>query len=586
MDPLRTALSTLLAPLLDAPPEEVASSLSIPPKPDMGDLALPVFRWAKAKGKKPPEFASELAARVPTGGLVARAGTAGPYLNLELDPGAAGRVVLDPILADPVRYAAAPARGQRVVIDFSSPNVAKPFHIGHLHGTVLGNSLVRILRHLGWEVIGVNHLGDWGTQFGRAAVAFDLWGDEAELEAAVESATGARYLVSLYVKFHDEADAERTRLGLAKGVETPLETRAREWFRDLEAGSTPHRQVWQRFVDVSLAEFQAIYGRIGVGFDHYTGESFYTDRMEPAIARLQAAGVLSKSEGAEIVEVGEDIPPFLVRKSDGATLYGTRDLAAALYRLDTFDPARILYVVGAPQKLHFEQLFRTLEKLIPGVREKLVHVDYAHTRFRGRAMKTRSGDVVYLQDVLEEAASLVREKLEANKEAKGDYLREDPEVVAWRIALSSLVFGYLRPDRAKEVIFDWATAFDFEGDTGPGVQYSHAQLRSILKKAGPAGVEPDWALLTEPDERNLVRLLSDFAGVVEAAGESFKPSGIAGHLLELRSAVNSYLHRKDLPKIKDLEGRLKASRLGLVRATAEVLALGLSLLGIQATEQM
>jgi arginyl-tRNA synthetase len=577
MDPIRQELSRLLASSLDVPADQIAATFNRPPSLEFGEYALPTFRWAKARKQAPPQIAAELVEVLQASDLVETASAKGPYLNIQVAPAAYGRLLGAPILAAPEAIAQAESRGETIVIDYSSPNVAKPFHIGHLNTTVLGSSLVRILRRQGYRVEGVNHLGDWGTQFGKSAVAWRLWGDEAELEAADARGEGARYLVGLYVRFHAEAKT--------KGGED-LEDEAREWFRKLEAGDPAHRKLWERFIEVSLNEFKKVYQLFHIEFEHYTGESFYNDLIPPAVERLEKAGLLEDDEGAQIVRLEGMEAPFLVRKSDGATLYGTRDLAAAFYRLEHFDPAKVLYVVGNPQQFHFKQLFAVLDRLEPGLSKKFEHVGFGHTRFKNRSIKTREGDVIYLEDVLKEARDEVLKKLESSKEEKGDYLEEDPETIAWRIAASALVFGYLRNDRNKDIIFDWETAFEFKGDTGPGVQFSHAQLRSILKKAGPVEGEVDWSLLVEPEERHLLHLLGRFHDAVDLAAEQLKPSHIAGHLLELRQLVNSYLRRKDLPKIKDLEGRLRVARLSLVRAAAEILKTGLELLGLEATEQM
>lgn len=577
MDPIKLSLSRQIHQSFEIPEDEVLQTLSIPPDPALGDLSLPVFRWAKARKTPPPALAQEFAKALEGSALIEKIEVKGPYLNFFLSGAEVAQQVLPPILEAPSQVGSQPARGETIVLDFSSPNVAKPFHIGHLTTTVLGNSLKRILSHAGYQVEGVNHLGDWGTQFGKSAVAFQRWGSQAELEAADQRGEGARYLVSLYVRFHEEAEGD---------AKQPLEDEARAWFRELEEGSESHRELWQTFIEVSLREFQRVYDLLGVDFEHTTGESFYNDLIPPAVQRLEDKGLLEVSDGAEIVDLGEKIPPFLVRKSDGATLYATRDLAAAFYRLETFAPAKVLYVVGAPQKLHFRQLFEVLEKVEPSSKGKFEHVSFAHTRFKGRAIKTRAGDVIYLEDVLQEAKDLVEEKLAASREEKGDYLQEDSEKVAWRIAVTSLVFGNLKSDRNKDVIFDWDTAFEFQGDTGPGVQYGHAQLRSILRRAGEAQGNPDFSLLTHPAEKRLALDLARFGEVVDAAARTRKPHFIAVHLLELRRKVNSYLREPDLPKIKDLTGDLRASRLALVQATAEVLKTGLHLLGLEASDQM
>lgn len=581
MDPLRATLSEALAGLLEVPAGQVAETLSVPPDPLQGEFALPVFRWSKARGVKPPELAAKLAEMAGEIDLVESARAAGPYLNLTLSPGEMGRVLAAPILADPSRLAQAEDRGETVLIDYSSPNVAKPFHIGHLNTTVLGSSLVKLLRRQGYTVVGVNHLGDWGTQFGKSAIAFQRWGSEAELEAADERGEGARYLVALYQRFHEEAE------------EAPeLDEEARAWFKALEGGSAEHRQLWQRFIDVTLHELAKVYQLLNVEFEHVTGESFYEDKIPGAVARLEAAGILEESDGAQVVDMGVDRKgnrrsPFLIRKSDGATLYGTRDVAAAFYRVEEFDPAKVLYVVGNPQKLHFEQLFTCLGKVDPALEERFEHIGFGHTNFKGLKISTRRGEnVIYLEDVLAQAKQKVDEKLRQNVQEKGEYLTEDPDAIAWRVAASALIFGYLRSDRHKDATFDFDAAFEFKGDTGPGVQFSHAQLRSILRKADWQGGDPDWALLTEPDERLLLAMIGRLHDAIDLACEQRKPNHVAQLLLELRQAVNSYLRRADLPKIKDLEGKLRVARLALVQVIAEVLKTGLELLGIEASEQM
>ncbi len=577
MDPIRNNLSESLSKLLDVPADQVAQTMARPPKPELGEFALPVFRWAKAKKTSPPALAEELAKKAQTLPLVHSAVAQGPYVNFILSAEEMGSLVAQPVLDAPDSVAKSKPNSKTIVIDFSSPNVAKPFHIGHLNTTVLGNALVRILRHQGYTVEGINHLGDWGTQFGKSAVAWKKWGSQEELEQADQNGEGARYLVKLYVQFHEEAE---------KPGGEALEDQAREWFRLLEEGDEEHRKLWQTFIDVSLREFERVYDLLNVKFDHFTGESFYNDKMEAAIERLEKANLLVESEGAQIVEMGEKNPPFLVRKSDGATLYGTRDLAAAFYRLETFQPESILYVVGAPQKLHFKQLFTVLGKLDPTLPQHFEHISFGHTRFKNRSIKTRKGDVVYLEDVLAEAKTKVLEKIEENIAEKGNYLTEDKNVVAAKLAASCLVFGYLRVDSAKDVTFDWDTAFELQGDTGPGVQYGHAQLRSILRKSGAIEGTPDWGLLKDLDERQLLSMIGRFHDAIDQAAAQRKPHQIATLLLEIRQQVNRYLRREDLPKIKDLEGPLRTARLSLVLAIAEVLRTGLELLGLEATEQM
>lgn len=556
---------------LDRAAAEPLVRLDPPKNRDHGDVALGAFQLAKLAGKAPPAFASELAARVAPDDIVATATAAGPFVNFRFQRAALARSVLGAIQRGAPPYGKAGPSGQVVCIDFSSPNIAKPFHIGHMRSTVIGNSLCRIHRHLGATVHGINHLGDWGMPFAKMMTAYLRWGNEQELHRSP-----MRYMFELYKRYGQEVKQD-----------SGLDAEAAAHFRALESGAdNQERRMWQLLRDESLRAFQGPYSRLGVTFDHVTGESFFEDKMATALARVRAAGVLEPSEGAEVVwlkELGIQ-QPCLLRKSDGTTLYHTRDLAAVFWREQQYRPDRILYVVGAEQKLHFDQLKGVLQKMKEPIATAIEHVPFGLVLSKteeGRWEKfaSRAGNAVFLDEILDEAVAKVRAII---REKNPDL--PDADVVAEQVGVSAIVFNDLKNSRIKDVKFDWDAMLNFEGETGPYVQYACARLASILRKV-EAPVPPpeavDFALLADA-ERVLLTML-DFGPAVQRAAEQSEPSIVTAQVIALAGEIHAYLRDH---YVLGAEPAVRDARLLLVDAARRLLTTGLSLLGISAPERM
>jgi arginyl-tRNA synthetase len=543
-----------------------------PPKNrDHGDIALGTFQLAKAAGKAPPALAAELAARITADPIVESAAAAGPFVNFRFRRAALAREVLAAIQGDQAPYGKARGTGEVVCIDFSSPNIAKPFHIGHMRSTVIGNALCRIHRHLGATVHGINHLGDWGMPFAKMMTAYMRWGNEQELHRSP-----MRYMFDLYKRYGQEVKQNPA-----------LDDEAAAHFRALESGAdNRERRMWQLLRDESLKAFQGPYARLGVTFDHITGESFFEDKMGAAMDRVTGSGVLEQSEGAEVVwlkELGIK-EPCILRKSDGTTLYHTRDLAAVFYRESTYRPARILYVVGAEQKLHFDQLKGVLTKMKEPIAAAVEHVPFGLVLSRTEDGKwekfaSRSGNAVFLDEILDESVAKVRAII---REKNPDL--PDPDQVAEQIGVSAIVFNDLKNSRIKDVKFDWESMLNFDGETGPYVQFACARLSSILRKAEspvPAIDAIDCELLADA-ERVLLTMM-DFGTAVQRAAEQSEPSHVTGHAIALAGEIHSYLRDH---YVVGQEARIRDARLVLVDAARRLLTTGLGLLGIPAPERM
>ena len=555
----------------------VERSLEVP-DPERGDFAFPCFPLAKELKAPPPKIAAEIARKVASalgeGARIQKAVAVGPYVNLLVDR---ARLVEETIAAVASAGSAfgsgVEGHGKSVVVDYSSPNVAKPLAFHHLRSTMIGNALVRLYAARGWRVTGVNHLGDWGTGFGKLLLAIELWGD-APLQAK-----DPRGLNELYVRVNAEIRTDPS-----------LEARARAWFKRLEDGDVRARELWRQCVDLSMLDFQAVYERLGVRFDHVTGESFYESRMPAVVDELRAKGLLEESEGALVVRVakeGEEMPPCLIQKSDGATLYATRDLAAAVYRRQEYAFDRALYVVDAGQAVHFEQLRRVLTKAGHAWAQGMVHVPFGVVLIGGTRAKTRTGAVVLLQDVLDEAVEkvlgLIREK---NPDLP------DLAATAQAVGVGAVVFNDLKNRRQNDIELDLETILSFEGKTGPYVMYSHARACSILKRHGgpvPACPADLGSFLGDPTEYAVVRLIARFPDRVARAVEMDEPSEVGMHLLDLCEAFHAY-HTKGGrdPALRVLSENptLRAARLHLVDAVRTTLARGLHLLGIAAPVAM
>ena len=472
--------------------------------------------------------------------------------------------MLDNIQETGDRYGGADS-GKTVVLDYSSINIAKRFHIGHLSTTVIGHSLKRIYDHLGWQTVGINHLGDWGTQFGKMIAAFKRWGDWQMVEEG-----GVDALTALYVRFHKEAEDNPA-----------LEDEGRAWFRRIEEGDSEALAIFDRFKDLTLKDARRVYDILGVTFDSYNGEAFFNDKMGRVIDELRAKNLLTESQGALVVDLEDyKMPPCLIVKSDGATLYATRDLAAALWRKDNYRFDKCLYVVAYQQNLHFQQVFKVLELMgYDWARDQMEHVAFGMVSYEGQAMSTRQGNIVFLDELLlraqEKALDIIREK---SPELKS------PEAVARDVGVGAVVFTTLLNNRIKDIDFWWGRALNFDGDTGPYVQYTHARCCSVLRRA--EGAEPagaDDEALTNDEAQAVLRTLDRFPEALRAAQRGNEPSEVTRATLEVAKAFNKYYYEQ---RILDDDPAATAARLELVRGVKQVIALGLYLIGVKAPEAM
>ncbi len=546
---------------------KVESMLETPPNPAMGDIAFPCFQLAKALRKAPPQIAQELAGQV-SGAPLREVKAVGPYVNAFLDQSIVAQQVVETILAQGNRYGSRDiGEGRKVPIDLSSPNIAKPFSMGHLRSTVIGNAIANIMEKHGYQPVRINHLGDWGTQFGKLIVAYKLWGDEEKVKAEP-----IKELLALYVRFHEEAEKDPT-----------LEDQGREWFKKLEDGDEEAKHLWQWFRDESLKEFMKIYELMDVSFDSTAGEAFYNDKMDRVVTLLEEKGLLTESEGAQVVSLEEyDLPPSLIKKSDGATLYATRDLAAALYRHENYDFAKAVYVVGNEQRLHFQQLYKVLEKMGYEWAKEMYHIPFGMMLKDGKKMSTRKGKVVLLEEVLSQAIADVQKVIE---EKNPDLANK--EEVARQVGVGAVIFHDLKNYRLNDINFNLEEMLTFEGETGPYVQYTHARACSLLRKgeykhAGDAVTIAEGALDSK-EAWAVITLLNNFPAVIDRAREEFDPSQIGKFVIDLAQSFNKFYANV---RILAEEEEVKNSRLHLVAAVVVVLKEGLRLLGLKAPEEM
>lgn len=562
MNEFTTQISQALSCHVALSAEEIEGMLEVPPKADMGDYAFPCFSLAKSMKKAPAKIAAELTGALEVPALVKEVKAAGPYLNFFVDRAEFAKRTLTPAIGQGADYGKSDkGKGKTVVIDFSSPNIAKPFGIGHLRSTVIGGSLYRLHEALGYRVVGVNHLGDWGTQIGKMMAAFKHWEDADRFKA-----DPIAHSYELYTRFHQEAEKD-----------PHLEEEAREYFRKLEEDDAEAKEFWSRFMDVSMSEFRRVYAKLGVEFDHYTGESFYNDKTEAAVELLRAKGLVKESEGALVVDLGDEMPPCILRKADGATLYATRDIAAAIYRHEAFNFDLCLYVVGHPQELHFRQLFAVLKLAGFEWAAGMHHVPFGHIL----GMSSRKGTLVLLDDVLNEAISRARAII-----AQKNPDLENADEVAQAVGIGAVIFSDLKNSRAKDVNFDWNAVLSFDGETGPYLQYTHVRFAGILRHFGDAPPSPasvDFGLLAEPEEWQLVRDIEAWPSVLESAAANFEPSEISSHMLRLASDFNGFYQKH---RVVSDDAQLTHARMSLVLALKNVLANGLSLLGLKALERM
>lgn len=547
--------------------EVVEKSVETPPDEKMGDLAFPCFPLAKVMRKAPPIIATELSQEFSQDPNFEKVEAAGGYLNFFFARAAFQKSVIDSVKAADGKWGASDmGEGKTVLVEYSSPNIAKPFHIGHLFSTAVGNSLARIYSYLGYNVQSLNHLGDWGTQFGKLISAYKRWGDREVIEK-----DPINELLKIYVKFHDEAKEH-----------PELEDEARGYFKKLEEGDEETTALWTYFKDISLAEFKRVYDMLGVKFDSYNGEAFYSDKMDEVVELLQKADILVESDGAQVVDLSDmNMPPCIILKSDGATIYATRDIAAALYRHRTYNFHKNIYVVGTPQALHFKQIFETMKRAGWEWSADCEHVGFGLVKLPGKSMSTRNGDVVFLEDVLNESIEKTKAIIESNN---ADI--DDIDEKAKKIGIGAILYTFLKNSREKDIIFSWETMLDFEGESAPYCQYSYARGKGILRRAEDIDyTNADISLATSDEEYALTKQINLFGEAVQSAAEKNEPFYINRYVTALAKAFNKFYNTHPIMK-DDVSIEVKKARLALVDATCSVIKSALYLLGIETVESM
>lgn len=551
--------------------------LETPPNPEMGDYALPCFKLAKTLRKAPPAIAADLAEKMTElPAFLAEVRQEGGYLNFFLNSSFYTAEVISAVLSDDyVPGAANDGHGQTAIIEYSSPNIAKPFHLGHAFTTILGESLARIYDRLGYQTERFNHLGDYGTQFGKLMVAYDRWADEVALEASPIAE-----LTRIYVKFHVEAETQ-----------PELEDQARERFRKLEAKEDAEVALWTRFRDLSLQEFSRIYEDLGIHFDNTNGESFYSDFIPAVIDELREKNLLEESRGAQVVMLeDEKLPPAIMLKSDGATIYASRDVAALLWRWENYHFAKNIYVVGVTQALHFNQVFNVAKKMGYDCADDCVHVTFGTVRFPEGKFSTRDGNAILLEDLLRETIAKTHEIIvQNNEERASDLSAEEMQDIAKKIGLAAVQYTFLKAGRDRDIIFTWDEMLDFNGDTAPYLLYTYARAKSILRRAKEEDANAvltaeELALLKEDQEFQLARLLQDFGDSVKQAARANEPFMVARHIAQLARLFNKYYNNVTILGTEDRS--LRQARLALLKAVCKVMQEGLGLLGIQTVERM
>ena len=542
---------------------EAASMLEYPPDSKMGDLALPCFKMSKIMRMAPVKIAATIADGL-NAPCVKSAEAVNGYLNIFLDEQALARKVVGEVLTKGEKYGAPDfGEGKTVVLDYSSPNVAKPFHIGHLGTTVIGHSLKMLHEFAGYKCIGINYLGDWGTQFGKLITAYRMWGSEEQVKAG-----GVDALVELYVRINN-----------AIAEDESLADKARAEFKKLEDGDEENLKLWRWFIDISLEEYQKTYAQLGITFDSYKGESFYTDKMPEQVQKLRDMGLMKIDDGASIVDLEEyGMPPCLILKRDGSTLYPTRDIAAAVYRKQTYDFDKAIYVTSAGQSLHFAQWFKVVELMGYDWHDKLVHVPYGTVSINGEKLATRTGNVILLRDLfataIDKVAGIINEK-NPNLENK--------DKVAEQIGVGAVVFYYLSNNRIRDINFVMEDALSFEGNTGPYVQYTYARTCSVLSKSGEYNRDAELTV-SAPEEAELVKVLARFEEQVVDAIDTYEPMVITRYILDVAGAYNRFYHNCTILGAED--EAVKNTRLKLTEVTKTVLGNAFGLICLAKTEKV
>lgn len=558
-------ISEAIAKAADLDINDVKDSIEIP-KQGMGDYAFPCFKLAKILRKAPQMIASDIAEKIKKPSFISDIQVVNAYINFYVDKSVFAENVLSNVNKKGREYINSDlGNGKTIVIDYSSPNIAKPFHIGHLRSTAIGNSLYKIYKALGYKVVGINHLGDWGTQFGKLIVAYKLWGDKEAVER-----DDIKELSRIYVKFHEEAENK-----------PELNDEARTWLVKMQEGDDEALSLWKWFCEISMKEFNRIYNRLGITFDSYAGESFYNDKMEAVVEEIKEKNLLTESQGAQIVDLEEyKMPPCLILRSDGGTLYPTRDISAAIYRKNTYDFDKCIYVTALDQNLHFAQWFKVIELMGYDWAKDLVHTPFGLVSLGDGKLSTRKGHVVLMEDIL----NMSVEKTKNIIEEKNPNL-ENKDKVAEEVGIGAIIFDDLFNSRIKNVVFDFDRMLNFDGETGPYAQYTHARASSIIKKAGIEKIEDniDYSILCDDASFNVCKTINDFPDKIKEAAEKNEPYIVARQIIEVCKAFNKFYNENN---IMNSEENVKIARLAIVFAVRDILAAGLDLLGIKAPEQM
>ena len=547
--------------------DAVAKAVEIPPDEKLGDLAFPCFPLAKVLRKAPPIIAQELASQLSSDEYIDKVDAVGGYLNFFYNRALFISDTVSNVISSGENWGKSDmGSGKTVLVEYSSPNIAKPFHIGHLFSTAVGNSLSKIYKFLGYDVQSLNHLGDWGTQFGKLISAYKRWGNPEVIEK-----DPINELLKIYVKFHEEAEKEPA-----------LEDEAREYFKKLEDGDEETTALWKYFKDQSLVEFRRVYDMLGVSFDSYNGEAFYSDKMDEVVDLLRQSGLLVESEGAQVVDLSDmNMPPCIILKSDGATIYATRDIAAALYRHRTYNFDKNIYVVGLPQSLHFRQIFETMKRAGWEWSKDCTHVGFGLVKLPGKSMSTRHGDVVFLEDVLNESIEKTRAIIENNGSDVGDV-----DDVSKKIGIGAILYTFLKNSREKDIVFSWDTMLDFDGESAPYCMYGYARGKSILRRAeGIDYSDADMSKAVSDDAYTLVKALNGFGDAVKDAADKNEPFYVNRYVTGLVKAFNKFYNTNPIMR-DDVDEDTKKARLAIVNATCNVIKSALGLLGIDVVESM
>lgn len=562
----KKGIAEALAAVVELEANDIVDMIEIPQDKSKGDYAFPCFRLAKTLRKAPPVIAQEVRDKLKAPDFVAEIQVVGAYINFFVDKSVYVQSVLSKVLEKKGDYLnSTMGEGKTIVIDYSSPNIAKPFHIGHLRSTAIGNALYNIYKALGYNCVGINHLGDWGTQFGKLIVAYKKWGNKEAVER-----DDIKELSRIYVKFHKEAEEH-----------PELNDEARGWLVKMQEGDEEAISLWKWFCEVSMKEFNRIYDRLGVTFDSYAGESFYNDKMPAVVEEIKEKNLLTESQGAQIVDLEKyNMPPCLILRSDGGTLYPTRDISAAIYRKNTYNFCKCIYVTALDQNLHFAQWFKVIDLMGYDWADELIHVPFGLVSLGDGKLSTRQGHVVLMEDILNQSVA----KTKAIIEAKNPNLAGKDEV-AEEVGIGAIIFDDLYNSRIKNVVFDEDRMLNFDGETGPYAQYTHARACSILKRAGVESIDGniDASLISDEASVNVCKVLDEFPHKLVDAAEKNEPYIVTRHIIEICKAFNKFYNENN---IMNSEGELRKARLAVVLAVRDAVARGLALIGVKAPEQM